>query len=60
LLPATMRLPWLNALRVREQVVRVEGGLDLFEPVEVRSPVRVLPVCQVKIAVVHVGGPRGG
>src|ERR1700738_1040132 len=53
-----MRLTRLNALRMREHVVRVEGGLDLFEPLEVRSPVRVLPVCQVEIALVHVGGPR--
>jgi hypothetical protein len=29
-----------------EHVVRVEGGLDLFEPVEIRSPVRVLPAGQ--------------
>jgi hypothetical protein len=40
------RLTWLNALRMCEHVVRVEGGLDLFEPVEIRSPVRVLPAGQ--------------
>src|ERR1700693_157344 len=41
-----------------EYVVGVESRFYLFEPREICSPVRVRPLRQVKVAVIHIGGPR--
>jgi hypothetical protein len=41
---------------MREYVAWIEGEFDLLEPGKVRTPIRVLPVGQVKVAVIHVGG----